>query len=561
MAALVEGEQYGLTSGNSTGADRTCVYLKLTDSALRAVEEFQKIQNATSRTPTIQFYNDEGVIKIPNEKSSDNREGYRKFQFHVTNLHGDPKGSFDSVEQTGHSHLDLAGSMCHKISIRAQNDVFDATRQKMTQAEEESKKNCAKEIKPGAGRKVIKKVLKGGNSAILASRGIKQSHVPSTSLSNGSPNNGRRSPSNSRAVSSSQGPKPVHQSRPSSITSSYSSNPSSVSNTKPSTPVMNSSSSNRNPIMAMPYRDRIIHLLAVRPYKKPELLARLQKDGIKEKDKKSFSTVLKEVAVFSIRDNAYSLAKHLYSDVKQDWPFYTETDRQLLKRRLTKDLNGTPSRSPSVSPTSTGQASPPNPQKRTSTSSISYDIQPQPTKKQRIAHVSSYKSQSNPSAHTNGHVRKSSPVKEEATTTTPESPQGSPTTTQGLEDSKNVQSVTSSTSDSPDYISIYTVITSAEQRRKYKELFNREYEEYMDVHKNVAAVSKTFLDLQERLKNVQQGTEDFENLQSKIIKEYKIMKSDPKYVEKKMRCDYLHNKLSYIKKRILEYDQLHLDQS
>lgn len=53
----------------------------------------------------------------------------------------------------------------------------------------------------------------------------------------------------------------------------------------------------------------------------------------------------------------------------------------------------------------------------------------------------------------------------------------------------------------------------------------------------------------------------FQNLQSKIIKEYKIMKSDPKYVEKKMRCDYLHNKLSYIKKRILEYDQLHLDQS
>lgn len=28
------------------------------------------------------------------------------------------------------------------------------------------------------------------------------------------------------------------------------------------------------------FRDRIIHLLAIRPYKKPELMARLQKGGI-----------------------------------------------------------------------------------------------------------------------------------------------------------------------------------------------------------------------------------------------------------------------------------------
>ena len=55
-------------------------------------------------------------------------------------------------------------------------------------------------------------------------------------------------------------------------------------------------------------------------------------DGIREKDKNSLGSTLKEIAVFSPRENAYSLAKHMYSEVQQNYPFYSDEDRQILKQ-------------------------------------------------------------------------------------------------------------------------------------------------------------------------------------------------------------------------------------
>lgn len=56
-------------------------------------------------------------------------------------------------------------------------------------------------------------------------------------------------------------------------------------------------------------------------------------DGIREKDKKSLSSILSQVAV--MKDNVYTLAKGLYqTEVNPVWSFYTETDKQLLKRYL-----------------------------------------------------------------------------------------------------------------------------------------------------------------------------------------------------------------------------------
>ena len=43
MAALVEGHQYGLSSLDSTSAGKSVVHVKLTDSALKAIEEFGKL--------------------------------------------------------------------------------------------------------------------------------------------------------------------------------------------------------------------------------------------------------------------------------------------------------------------------------------------------------------------------------------------------------------------------------------------------------------------------------------------------------------------------------------
>lgn len=52
-----------------------------------------------------------------------------------------------------------------------------------------------------------------------------------------------------------------------------------------------------NPVSQRPFRDRIIHLLALRSYKKLEVLARLQRDGINQKDRNSLGTTLQQVCV------------------------------------------------------------------------------------------------------------------------------------------------------------------------------------------------------------------------------------------------------------------------
>lgn len=40
--------------------------------------------------------------------------------------------------------------------------------------------------------------------------------------------------------------------------------------------------------------------------------------------------------------------------------------------------------------------------------------------------------------------------------------------------------------------------------------------------------------------------------------EYKAQKSDPKYGDQKKKFEYLHQKLGFIKKLILDYDNVHI---
>ena len=44
MAALVEGQQYGLSAQDKINCNKSLVFVKLTDSALRSIEEFFKLK-------------------------------------------------------------------------------------------------------------------------------------------------------------------------------------------------------------------------------------------------------------------------------------------------------------------------------------------------------------------------------------------------------------------------------------------------------------------------------------------------------------------------------------
>ncbi|XP_056371346.1 RNA polymerase II elongation factor ELL2-like isoform X1 [Oenanthe melanoleuca] len=100
-----------------------------------------------------------------------------------------------------------------------------------------------------------------------------------------------------------------------------------------------------------PIRDRVIHLLALKNYKKPELLARLQREGVVEKDKESLGKILQEVANLDANENSFSLKEHFFKDIQEDWPGYSESDRQMLEVNLFQKT------APSQSAMSSSQAS------------------------------------------------------------------------------------------------------------------------------------------------------------------------------------------------------------
>uniref|UniRef100_A0A3B4TP12 Elongation factor RNA polymerase II n=1 Tax=Seriola dumerili TaxID=41447 RepID=A0A3B4TP12_SERDU len=277
MAALKEEQCYGLSCGRvSNGSNVSVFHVKLTDSALRAFEGYQMFLMCSCFTF---FFCLQQKISIPR---SENSSELQTFTFYLSNVGRDnPQGSFDCIQQfitsEGSIQLDCLGGIQDKITVCATDDSYQKARESMAQVEEETRSRSAIVIKPG-GRYVGKKV---------------QIRKPAPGLSDIAP---LRRTSRPVIISSSTLKKATTQHRP--------------------------------------LRERLIHLLALKPYKKPELILRLQKDGLSQLDKDSLDSHLQQVANLNGRDNTFTLKDFLYKEIQKDWPGYTEGDQQLLKRIL-----------------------------------------------------------------------------------------------------------------------------------------------------------------------------------------------------------------------------------
>ncbi|XP_039971363.1 RNA polymerase II elongation factor Ell-like [Bactrocera tryoni] len=138
-------------------------------------------------------------------------------------------------------------------------------------------------------------------------------------------------------------------------------------------------------------KERVIQMLAIKPYKKLELYTRLQNEGLRDTERQAISTILREIAF--LRDNAFNLRRHIWNMVKEDWPFYNEAELQQLKENKPKDLTP-PISSDTASPPLLSSPSPPQ---VTLNSDFNYGNSlkrpgevyqnPVPSKKQRISHV------------------------------------------------------------------------------------------------------------------------------------------------------------------------------
>ncbi|XP_078054651.1 RNA polymerase II elongation factor ELL isoform X2 [Mustelus asterias] len=504
----------------------------------------------------------------------------------------------------GSVQLDCLGGIQDKITVCATDDSYQMTRERMTQAEEETRSRGAIVIKPG-GRYRAKRVLR------------------------------KPAPGIPDAVPQRRRPTPVN-----------------LANT------MKKYVSN---VSHLPYRDRVIHLLALKPYKKPELILRLQKDGITQQDKDSLENLLHQVANLNVKDGTFTLKDFAYKEIQRDWPGYSDGDQQLLKRVLVRkscqpyNASGGSGETPSSSPKESANSASP-PQKRSLPTDF---IDPLANKKPRISLLTSrvpptLNGRINPS---NGKeagapsIQSTAPDSVSSTSTLPalveiprphnlpsevssnsshngrdcesqevpertvcpppshfphpsapslhvkskkkpkkhkdkerarekqgseegcgervkvcdflqscrEQKKTAPQKAAGLNGMCNSSTVPTSTSGVPDYLHKYAAIASQEQRQGYKTDFNAEYSEYRDLHSRIEGITRRFTQLDAELKQLSPGSAEYKSTHDQILQEYrKIKKTNPNYSQEKYRCEYLHNKLAHIKKLIAEYDQKQL---
>ncbi|KAI5722107.1 hypothetical protein M8J76_003820 [Diaphorina citri] len=498
MAALVAGVQYGLSSQLNLNENKSIIFVKLTDSALKAIEDYVKNRNKCIDKPTIQFNgHSEGQLSFPSGQNA--RAGFNFNLLSNEDIEG-PQGSF---ETPGSSHLESVGALHRKMQIKAKEDIYEATRQRMASEQLKLNKSCAREIELVSGRKQSK------HTKVVA-------------------------------------PAP------------------------------------RPDITKRPLRDRIIHLLAVRPYKKPELYAALTRDGIRDRDRNQMMAILNGIAF--ARDNTYHLQRHVWNDVQDDWPFYSQQDKNMLKRR--KPANLTPPGSSDTGSTSSSGASPESPPPTLSK-------RPKPgyfegadgfqTKRLRVSHyrkpapggptplpVGANPSHCSPPPEDRDTPPMTPPPPQPPAYTPPPAPlinhshtPPRPTSVPNLTNTTTTTTTTTSTSNStstflPKYEKDYTTIVDLEQRRRYKNDFSESYKEYQMLHAKIETVASRFASLQNQLRRETPGSFAHKQIQDTIVREYHENKTDRKFEDCRRRFEYLHNKLSHIKKLVFIYDSNNL---
>ncbi|CAL8350497.1 unnamed protein product [Merluccius merluccius] len=241
-----------------------------------------------------------GFIKIP-APSTEAPEALRLFSFYLSSDSKDqPQASFDCIHQyvsrEGREQLEGQGSIQDKITVCATDDSYQMTRERVSQVEKDSWSRSAIEIKPGATHP--SKCVKFHKRPIPAPA---SAPPPEAGLLKHSPHS-RRAPA---------GP--------------------------PGAPGL---------VAQRPLKERVIHLLALKPYRKPELLLWLDRERAHPRDKADLGAVLEEVARLSAKDSGYLLRDDLYRLVQKDWPGYSEEERQLLARLLASAVGPTGQRGP-----------------------------------------------------------------------------------------------------------------------------------------------------------------------------------------------------------------------
>ncbi|KAJ8380686.1 hypothetical protein SKAU_G00014640 [Synaphobranchus kaupii] len=110
----------------------------------------------------------------------------------------------------------------------------------------------------------------------------------------------------------------------------------------------------------------------------------------------------------------------------------------------------------------------------------------------------------------------------------------------------------------PDYVAKYPTIRTDEERDQYKAVFNDQYAEYKELHAEVQATLKRFDEMDGMMRSLptHPSSQMEHDRINGIVQEYQRKKTDPAFLEKRERCEYLKSKLSHIKQKIQEYNKV-----
>nr|XP_002128540.1 RNA polymerase II elongation factor ELL isoform X1 [Ciona intestinalis] len=317
---LSEGE-YALQQNTS---NIQIIQLKLTDSALRAVESYQNLQGDRVSKPTIRFNGNQGSIRIPTDGGNDTQT----FTFQLSALN--QSAAIDGVQQyyTGDTRgrISIMGAIQHKITVNANDESYNATRKRMTLVKEQEQKTSTKEIKQPSSSKLGKKKL--------VNRRIRDQHLNNVRTSTPPP--GR--PTNNTSFARSASPLTTAPNRSVSPVTGSVSEAGIRNKTKPILSSFASSSSQPTTAQSggKPLSERVTHYLALRPLKFQELMIRLSRDQ-GQPDAAKLRGILQQVAAsrtVGMGVQEFVLNKQLLNEVHADWPGYTEEERVQVRRKL-----------------------------------------------------------------------------------------------------------------------------------------------------------------------------------------------------------------------------------
>lgn len=502
-----------------------CILVKLTESSTQAIEDFLRNKDNTDKRPSIVFGKDKGEICFPVSNAS----GFKKFHIAISSakeaMKQDTSASVECVAFND-SKFKKLGTIESKMTVQAiKDEVFQATMEKVNNVKEEEKNNSTREIK---------------HSGAIVNR---------SSLGNSSVNNNQN---NSRAKQ---------------IAASIAAS----NNLKPKTPIND-----------RPLRERIIHLLALKPYMKPEILLRLKKDNpLTDKEAEQLDQAIQSVGVLNHKNQYELMSDVMLNEVKEDWPFYNPQDKMLVKRNIAnfkqKINNSTLNTSASKLNTSLNGSS-----KQFSSSSAFSSISSSSKSSLDDKKASPLKGNNLDNSYTG----KTTPnlLKQRAQmqkcSISPDSPEDNNSFTSNRNNNSRFEKTESypdfkrlkangnisnqshardeATREQPffDFSKKYKPVQSKQQLKQYTLEFDQNHKEYSDLYDFLAPTAKQFESYQKELEEIgDQNPEEAAKKKDLILRAYFDKKSDQDFNKRRERYDYLDMKLNFIKDLINQYKE------